>query len=128
MEDNILMQLVREPKRGAAPLDLLFTKEEGLVGDVEVGSSLAQNDHEMVELSILGGARKGNNKTDTWRVILDFWRADTELFRRLVGGVPWDSVLESKGVQDGWSLFKKEVLRAQEQAVPLSLKMSRQGE
>jgi len=46
------------------------------------------------------------------------------LFRRLVGGVPWDSVLKSKGVQDGWSLFKKEVLKAQEQAVPLSSKMS----
>ena len=40
------------------------------------------------------------------------------MFRRLVGGVPWDSVLESKGVEDGSSLFKKEVLKAQEQAVP----------
>ena len=48
------------------------------------------------------------------------------MFRRLVGGVPWDSALESKGVQDGWSLFKKEVLKAQEQAVPLSCKMSQQ--
>ena len=42
------------------------------------------------------------------------------MFRRLVGGVPWDSVLESKGVQDSWSLFKKEVVKAQEWAVPLS--------
>ena len=50
-----------------------------------------------------------------------------ELFRRLVGRVPWGSVSESKGVQDGWLLFKKEVLKAQEQAVPLSRKMSRRG-
>ena len=48
------------------------------------------------------------------------------MFRRLVGRVLWGSVLESKGVQDGWLLFKKEVLKAQEQAVPLSCKMSRQ--
>ena len=74
----------------------------------------------MVEFSILAGVRRGNSKTAT----LDFWRADFELFRGLVGRVPWDSVLESKGVQDGWSLFKKEVLKAQEQAVPLSFKMS----
>ena len=33
------------------------------------------------------------------------------MFRRVGGGVPWDSVLESKGVQDSWSLFKKEVLK-----------------
>lgn len=77
----------------------------------------------MVEFSILGGARRGNSKTAT----LDFQKADFELFRRLVEGVPWDSALESKGVQDGWALFKKEVLKAQEQAVPLSCKMSRCG-
>ena len=77
----------------------------------------------MVEFSILGGARRGNSKTAT----LDFRRADFELFRRLVGRVPWGSVLESKGVQDDWLLFKKEVLKAQEQAVPLSRKMSRRG-
>ena len=115
------MQLVREPTRGAAPLDLLFTNREGLVGDVEVGGCLGQSDHDMVEFSILGGGRRGNSKTAT----LDFRRADFELFRRLVGRVPWGSVLESKGVQDGWLLFKKEVLKAQEQAVPLSRKMSR---
>jgi len=58
---------------------------------------------------------------------LDFWRADFELFKRLVERVPWGSVLESKGVQDGCFFFKKEVLKAQEQAIPLSHKMSPQG-
>ena len=103
MGDNFLMQLVREPMRRAAPLDLLFTNREGLVGDVEVGGCLGQSDHDMVEFSILGGVRTGNSKTTT----LDFWRADFELFRRLVGGVPWGSVLESKGVQEGWRLLSR---------------------
>ena len=91
MEDNFLMQLVRKPMRGAAPLDLLFTNR-GLVRDVEVGGCLGQSDHNMVEFSILGGVRSKYSKTAT----LDFWRADFELPRRLVGGVPWRSVLESK--------------------------------
>ena len=117
------MQLVRDTSRGAAPLDLLFTNSEGLVGDVEVGSCLEQSDHDMVELSILGRVRRGNSKTAT----LDFQRADFELFIKLVEGVPWDSVLQSKGVQDGWLLFKKEVLKVQEQAVPLCCMVSRQG-
>jgi len=116
-------ELVRELTRGTSSLNLLFTNREGLVGDVEVRGCLGQSDHEMVEFSILGGARGGNSKTAT----LDFQRADFELFRRLVGGVPWGSVLESKGVQDGWSLFEKEVLKAQEQDVPLSCKMSWRG-
>ena len=72
MEDNFLMQLVKEPMRGAALLDLLFTNREGLVGDVEVGGCLGQSDYDMVEFSILGGVRRGNSKTAT----LDFRRAD----------------------------------------------------
>ena len=75
--------------------------------------AVGQSDHDMVKFSILAGVRRGNSKTAT----LDFWRADFELFRRLVGRVPWGSVLESKAVQDGWLLFKKEVLKAQEQAL-----------
>ena len=66
------MQLIREPMRGAAPLILLFTNREGLVGDVEVGGCLGQSDHNMVEFLILGGVRRGNSKTATW----DFQRAD----------------------------------------------------
>jgi len=38
MKDNFLMQLGREPTRGGAPLDLLFTNREGLVEDVEIRS------------------------------------------------------------------------------------------
>ena len=58
---------------------------------------------------------------------MDFCRADFELFRTLVGRVPWDSVLKSKGVDEGWLLLKKEVFEGQEQAVPLCLKMSQWG-
>ena len=55
------MQLVRGPIRRGAQLDLLFTNREGLVGDVKVGSSLGQSDHETVEFLILGevGRREG---------------------------------------------------------------------
>jgi len=64
------------------------------LADVEVGGCLGQSDHEMADFSILCGARRGDSKTAT----LDFQRVDFELFWRLVGRVPWDSVLEDKGV------------------------------
>jgi len=52
VEDNILMQLVSDPTRGGASLDLLFTNREGLVGDVVVGGHLGLIDHEIVEFSV----------------------------------------------------------------------------
>jgi len=40
VQDNFLAQLVSEPIRGGASLDLLFTNREGLVGDVVAGGCL----------------------------------------------------------------------------------------
>jgi len=35
----------------------------------------------------------------------------------LVEGVPWERVLKGKQVQEGWTFFKEEVLKAHEKAV-----------
>jgi len=45
----------------------------------------------------------------------------------LIGRVCWESVLKGKGVQEGWSLLKMEVLEAQKQALPLCCQMRHQG-
>ena len=58
---------------------------------------------------------------------MDFRRADFGLFRSLVDRVPWEAVLKGKGVQEGWTFFKKEILKAQEQAVPMCRNRSQQG-
>jgi len=50
MEGNFLMQLVSEPTRGGALLDLLFTNREGLVGDVVVQGSPGLSDHGMIRV------------------------------------------------------------------------------
>jgi len=44
------MELVREPTRGGASLDLLFTNREGLVGDMVVGGHLELSDREMIRV------------------------------------------------------------------------------
>ncbi|KAK4823680.1 hypothetical protein QYF61_005651 [Mycteria americana] len=121
--DNFLTQLVSEPTREDAPLDLLFMNREGLVSHVMVGGCLGQSDHEMIEFLIRGEAARGVSKTAT----LDFRRADFGLFRRLVERVPWEAALKGKGVQEGWTFFKEGVLKAQERAVPRCRKTSRQG-
>ena len=61
VEENFLTQLVSEPTRGGASLDLLFTNIEELVGDVVVKGCLGLKDHEMTEFSevkLRGGPAK----------------------------------------------------------------------
>jgi len=47
--DNFLSQVLSEPARKDALLDLLFVNREGLVGDVMVGGCLGHSDREIVE-------------------------------------------------------------------------------
>jgi len=61
VEDNFLTQLVSEPTRGGALLDLLFTNREGLVGYVVVRGYLGLSNHEMTEFLVRGeeGGQRG---------------------------------------------------------------------
>ncbi|KAK4828285.1 LOW QUALITY PROTEIN: hypothetical protein QYF61_024950 [Mycteria americana] len=110
--------LLLAARSGPMPLTVL-----GLVGDVTVAGCLGHRDHEMIEFLILGEVRRGFSRTAT----LDYRRADFGLFRRLVERVPWEAVLMGKGVQEGWTFFKNEILKMQEQVVPMWRKTSPRG-
>lgn len=74
---NFLIQLVREPTRENALLDLKFVSREGPVGDVVAGGHLG---HVMREFLILEAVRR--------TVTLDFRRADFSLLGTRVTELP----------------------------------------
>ncbi|GAB0208082.1 mitochondrial enolase superfamily member 1 [Grus japonensis] len=118
VDDNFLFQVIEEPTRRGAMLDLVLTNKEGLVGNAKLKGSLGCSDHEMVEFKILRAARKAHSKLAT----LDFRRADFGLFRDLLGRIPWDKALEGRGAQDSWLVFKDHLLQAQERCIPAKRK------
>ncbi|GAB0208629.1 hypothetical protein GRJ2_003328600 [Grus japonensis] len=120
-DDNFLLQVIEEPTRRGAMLDLVLTNKEGLVGDVKLKGSLGCSDHEMVEFRILRAVRRAHSKLAT----LDFRRADFGLFRDLLGRIPWGKALEGRGAQDSWLIFKGHLLQAQEQCIPAKRKSSK---
>ncbi|GAB0206600.1 mitochondrial enolase superfamily member 1 [Grus japonensis] len=118
VEDKFLLQVIEEPTRRGAMLDLVLTNKEELVGNVKLKGSLSCSDHEMVEFRILRAARRARSKLTT----LDFRRADFGLFRDLLGRIPWDKALEGRGAQDSWLIFKGHLLQAQERCSPTKRK------
>jgi len=96
VEDNFLLQVIEEPRRRGAMLDLVLTNKEGLVGNVKVKGSLGCSDREMVEFKILRAARKVRSKLAS----LDFRRADFGLLRDLLGRIQWDKALEGREAQE----------------------------
>ncbi|KAK4826209.1 hypothetical protein QYF61_006153 [Mycteria americana] len=121
IDNNFLLQVIEEPMRRGAMLDLVLTNEEGLVGNVKLKGSLDCSDHEMVEFKILRAPRRVHSKLTT----LDFRRADFGLFRDLLGRAPWDKALEARGAQESWLIFKDHLLQAQERCTPTTRKSSK---
>lgn len=118
MEDNFTGTAGKRVYQWKCPVRPAVYKHKGLMRDVVVGSSLghSENDRVLDWFSV-----KVLSNTNT----LGFQRADFGLFRTLVGRVHWvATVPKGKGVQEGWTFLKKELSKAQEQAVPVYHKTS----
>lgn len=79
--------------------------------------------HKTVKFLILREARRVMSRTAT----LDVHKVDFDLYKDLLDGVPCEVVLKDKGVQEGWTFFRNEILRAPEQVVPMCRKTSHLG-
>ncbi|KGL82736.1 hypothetical protein N309_03795, partial [Tinamus guttatus] len=56
---------------------------------------------------------------------LDFKKANFDLFREFLGGIPWTRVLEGKEVQESWLTFKHHFLQAQDWWIPITKKSNK---
>ncbi|PKU46097.1 rna-directed dna polymerase from mobile element jockey- hypothetical protein [Limosa lapponica baueri] len=123
IDDDFLTQLVEEPTRREALLDLVLTNREGLVEDIKVGGDLGYSDHGKIEFRIVSSTRKPISRTET----LDFRRANFDLFKKLLGEIPGDKALESRGAHESWSIFKHCFLPVQERCIPKSTKTGKRS-
>ncbi|XP_065421532.1 uncharacterized protein LOC101931368 isoform X1 [Chrysemys picta bellii] len=121
--DNFLVQVLEEPTRGRAFLDLLLTNREELVGEAKVDGNLGGSDHEMVEFRILTQGRKESSRIWT----LDFRKTDLDSLREQMGRIPWENNMKGKGIQESWLYFKESLLRLQEQTIPMCRKNRKYG-
>jgi len=80
---------------------------------VKPKGSLSCRDDEMVEFKILRLSKVVHSKLAT----LDFRKENFELFRKLLGWVTWEKVLEGRGAQESWSVFRGCLFQAQKQHI-----------
>ncbi|CAM2112663.1 unnamed protein product [Caretta caretta] len=100
--DNFLVQVLEEPTRGRALLDLLLTNWEELVGAAKVDGNLVGSDHEMVEFRLLTQGRKESSRIRT----LDFRKADFDSLRELMGRVSLENKMRGKESRNAGCILK----------------------
>ena len=111
-QDNFLFQMVREPTRGDNVLDLIFSTDDDLVTEVEVGECLAGSDHHSVTCKVgVTSSPEARRFRERWNLR----RADYDGFRRDLLELP--RLVE--GSADGmWLDFRTKFLGIQERRIP----------
>lgn len=103
--DNFLSQVVHEPTRDAALLDLILTSEESLVEEVRVDENLADSDHNIIRFSLKVVSEPKlqiNNEK-----VLDFRNGSFTKFREMFNEIDWDKEFEGQNCFMMWECLKK---------------------
>ena len=100
-EDKFVVQVLDGPTRGEALLDLVLTNAEESIREVKIGGSLGCSDHALVEFVISKNVDLAKSRART----LCFRRANFQLLKKLLSGIPWETVLKGIGPQQSWQLF-----------------------
>ena len=111
-QENFLYQMVREPTRGDNVLDLIFSAEEDLISEVEVGEARAGSDHNAVQCMVgLPSDQEVNRTRERWNLR----RADYDNFRRDLFELPHPVVGPA---EDMWAAFHIQFQEIQERPIP----------
>ena len=113
--DNYLTQLVVEPTRGNNILDLVFTSDENIVDNLEVGEHLSDSDHNIIRFEIVTSIGRKENST----LIPNFTHANFEEIRSKLREVNWQSLLSNTDTNNQWGLFKTHLLELIYKDIPM---------
>ena len=111
--DCFLSQMVRVPTRGRNTLDLVFTSEEEMVRQVEVGEGLAGSDHGMVSFEVLIDA---DREQLSFNRRLNLRRAN---YPRFVGALQNFRLQPTASAEELWQQFNSQYQEIQARCIPL---------
>ncbi|CAM5118465.1 unnamed protein product [Natator depressus] len=112
--DGFLHQVVAEPTRGDAILDLVLVSSEDLIEEMVVGDNLGLRDHELIQFKPNGRINKNRSVSR----VFDFKRANFKKLRKLVREVDWTKELVDLKAEEAWNYFKSKLQKLSEVCIP----------
>ena len=109
--DNFLTQVVQEPTRHTALLDLILTNDESIVDDIKVEENLGVSDHNIIRfnMNVVSSPKLPVNKEK----ILDFRNGDFTKFQEMLNLIDWDEEFKDQNCFTMWKHFKQILINIQ---------------
>ena len=115
LEDNFFIQHVDEPTHKSGNiLDLILSKDENIIDNVEHEGRLGKSDHEMLMVTM---------RLETIEAVVptnsrDYDRGNFVEMRKEMKAVAWDDCLDQVGVEESWSIIRGKLEQLVEKWVP----------
>ena len=119
VNDAFLFQHCLEPthsRPGQVPntLDLVFTDEEEMIGDLEYITPLGKSQHVILQFSLTCRARPKITAATVYR----YDKADYDGMYSYLNTVNWDELMETDQVNTCWTNFEEKLKEARDKFVP----------
>ena len=120
--DNFLHQHVLEPTRSRGGqqeniLDLVLSKDEQDISEIELMSSLGKSDHLVMRI-ILNIPTHGSNISQNER--LQLYRGDYSSMREELQLFGWEEDLRDKSMSQCWEFIRDQLLQLQKKYIPVA--------
>jgi hypothetical protein len=118
IRDCFLDQHISEPTRGRgetkpSTIDLLFSKEEGMVDNIDISPPLGKSDHSLI-LFVFNIYVENQN---TSKIRYKYDKADFESMRDILN-IDWRTILLNKNIDEQWTVFVSKINDAIDKCVP----------
>uniref|UniRef100_K7EZ72 Endonuclease/exonuclease/phosphatase domain-containing protein n=1 Tax=Pelodiscus sinensis TaxID=13735 RepID=K7EZ72_PELSI len=122
LNDCFLEQLVQEPTRGEAILDLVLSGVQDQVQDITVTGPLGNSDHNIITFNI---PVVGRTPQQSSTLAFNFKKGNYTKMRRIVKQKLKGTVTRAKSLKAAWKLFKDTIIEAQLKCIPQIKKHSK---
>ena len=120
INDNFLHQHVHQITRGKNILDLVFTSEEHMIEELNVGEPFGTSDHQIIRCKLI--VSKCNEIPDS-KPLLNYFKADYNAIREKLKADDLFGEIREKNIEEFWNFLKSKIEEIKDKFIPVRQKL-----
>ena len=117
VNDNFLHQHVHQITRGKNILDLVFTSEEHVIEELDVGEPFGTSDHQIIRCKLI--VSKSREIPDL-KPVLNYFKADYNVIRENLKADDLIGKIREKNIEETWNTIKSKIEEIKDKFIPVS--------
>ena len=119
--ESALSQHVHKPTRGNNILDLIFSTNDSLISNVNIGPEFGTSDHKIVSFNVNLEVYKTNSSEEQ---VYMYRRGNYEQIRTILSDVDWNLISDTTDIDESWEKFTNILNNTVKSCIPVCKRRS----